>query len=351
MSVCEQEDAEEFEVLSKSGRARRASKQTAQAALAENELDEELFDGAFEEEDYDLLCALKAKLKLVVEEMDFRQKVELKFDRETQRWGYTNRYKDAQTPLEVKLSFKAGKKKVMETQSVVQQKWKKWDLVGQKFDTLQTLAAYLFRIEKELRGLIDGQWLTPNGRTNWTELVKGASDVNDISLAVVQLEAALKSIAVAPTWFTSEEASVNKKKGRGRKKTSEKEEKKQAEYDWEEMKKAGILDDTSGMEMEEDKEEEDQENIQYCWIGGSRAVPFDIALSAQSIRNAILSGGELPMHHFVYTGKNSTHIYLRCMYAPRENTCIVNQEEGGGRVVYRRFNLQPSQNENLNLKA
>ena len=62
----------------------------------------------------------------------------------------TNRYKDAQTPLEVKLSFKKDSKKKVDTQAAVQQKWKKWDM-GQR-DAMQTLATYLFRIEKELRG-------------------------------------------------------------------------------------------------------------------------------------------------------------------------------------------------------
>ena len=36
------------------------------------------------------------------------------------------------------------------------QKWRKWDL--QQDNPLHILASYLFRIEKELRGLVDGQW-------------------------------------------------------------------------------------------------------------------------------------------------------------------------------------------------
>ena len=117
------------------------------------------------------------------------------------------------------------------------------------------MAAYLFRIEKELRGFIDGPWLTSSGRTNWSELVKGASDVNDISLAAVQLEAALKSIALDKTWFTAEEAAVKRRGRRGRpKKLSEKVEKKAVEYDWEEMRKAEIIEDTTiGGEEENDE--------------------------------------------------------------------------------------------------
>lgn len=219
----------------------------------------------------------------------------------------TNRYKDAQTPLEVKLSFKKDSKKKVDTQAAVQQKWKKWDM-GQR-DAMQTLATYLFRIEKELRGLLDGQWLTPSGRTNWTELVKGASDVHDISLAVLQLEAALKSIVLAPTWFVTEEASAKRGKGRGRKKNSEKAERKKEDYDWEEMKKAGILEDTS-MCVDDNKDEYKQEDFAFCWIGGNRVAPCEIALSAQSIRNVVLTAGELQLQHFVYT----VH-YIACIHA------------------------------------
>ena len=158
----------------------------------------------------------------------------------------------------------------------------------QQGQTLQTLAAYLFRIEKELRGLVDGPWLTPSGRTNWTELVKGASDVNDVSLAAVQLEAALNSIALEKTWFTAEEAAVKRRGKKGRpKKVSEKEEKKAVEYDWEEMRKAEIIEDTT-IGGEEEEEEEEKEPL--CWIGGNRPVPGGFSLSTRSLSAAVLAG-------------------------------------------------------------
>lgn len=281
-----------------------------------------------------------------------------RYDRVAREYGsYVNKYRDAQSPLEVKLSFsreKPGRKraevqpvqvprfslaqasafshaprlhacafafardlcqvcasspsrvlranprvlqrKLMNQPGMLeckltwcgwQQKWKKWDL--QQSQTLQTLAAYLFRIEKELRGLIDGPWLTSSGRTNWSELVKGASDVNDISLAAVQLEAALKSVALDKTWFTAEEAAVKRRGRRGRpKKLSEKVEKKAVEYDWEEMRKAEIIEDTT-IGGEEEEDEDDKEPV--CWVGGNRVVPCELySLSTRSLRCAILTG-------------------------------------------------------------
>jgi hypothetical protein len=148
----------------------------------------------------------------------------------------------------------------------------------------------LFRIEKELRGLIDGQWLTPSGRTNWTELVKGAEDVHDMALAAVQLEAALKSLVLDKSWFNSEEAAVKRRGKRGRpKKLSDKDDKKAAvEYDWAEMKEAGILEDMTIGAGEDDEADEDKEPV--CWVGGHRVVPCSLRLSSQTIRNAVLSG-------------------------------------------------------------
>ena len=160
------------------------------------------------------MSALKLKLKLIQEEMEFRQKVESKFDSQ-----YYNRYKEGQSAMEVKLLWKKKKE-----DNSSEQKWKKWDL--HQRDPLQAISSYLFRIERELRGLIDGQWLTPSGRTNWTELVKNANDVSDLSIAAVELETALKSVAMNLTWYTSQEASAKKKKRPGRRKKSEVEEKK-----------------------------------------------------------------------------------------------------------------------------
>jgi len=76
-------------------------------------------------QDYDLLSALKLKLKLVIAEVGFRRKVEDKvaaeyeriarYDRVSREYGsYINKYKDAQSPLEVKLTFardKPGRKR------------------------------------------------------------------------------------------------------------------------------------------------------------------------------------------------------------------------------------------------
>ena len=238
------------------------------------------------------MSALKLKLKLIQEEMEFRQKVESKFDSQ-----YYNRYKEGQSAMEVKLLWKKKKE-----DNSSEQKWKKWDL--HQRDPLQAISSYLFRIERELRGLIDGQWLTPSGRTNWTELVKNANDVSDLSIAAVELETALKSVAMNPTWYTSQEASAKKKKRPGRRKKSEVEEKK-PEYDLKEMKLAGLYEDPS-IYAEEDKEEEEEARVEYCWISGNRAAPCSISLSTRSIRNCVLSAGELEMQSFVYTGEHAS---------------------------------------------
>jgi hypothetical protein len=87
----EEEEEDDGGKASKSGRGKRASKLAAETSMLGE--DEEEFDEGFEEEDYDLLSALKLKIKLVYHEMEFRQKVEVKFARETERWGYTNRSK------------------------------------------------------------------------------------------------------------------------------------------------------------------------------------------------------------------------------------------------------------------
>ena len=71
------------------------------------------------------VSTIKLKLKLIVAEVEFRRKVEDKaageyeriarYDRVAREYGsYANKYRDAQSPLEVKMSFsrdKPGRKK------------------------------------------------------------------------------------------------------------------------------------------------------------------------------------------------------------------------------------------------
>ena len=116
---------------------------------------------------------------------------------------------------------------------------------------------------------------------------------------MLQLEASLKPIVLQESWFTAEEAALKKrgKRGGGRKKKGE-EDTKSTEFDWDEMRKAGIVEDTSiGADVEE---EENEEDFRFCWVSGNRAVPCDLNLSWQSTRNLVMTGGELQMQHFIY---------------------------------------------------
>ena len=109
---------------------------------------------------------------------------------------------------------------------------------------------------------------------------------------MLQLEASLKPIVLQESWFTAEEAALKKrgKRGGGRKKKGE-EDTKSTEFDWDEMRKAGIVEDTSiGADVEE---EENEEDFRFCWVSGNRAVPCDLNLSWQSTRNLVMTGGEL----------------------------------------------------------
>ena len=112
----------------------------------------------------------------------------------------------------------------------------------------------------------------------------------------VQLEASLKPIVMVESWYTAEETAVKKRGKRGRKKKEE--EKKSTEYDWEEMRRSGIIEDTTiGMD---EREEDDEVEDKIFWVGGNRAVTCDMKLSMQSTRNAVMAAGELQLQHFIY---------------------------------------------------
>ena len=112
----------------------------------------------------------------------------------------------------------------------------------------------------------------------------------------MQLEASLKPIVMVESWYTAEETAVKKRGKRGRKKKEE--EKKSTEYDWEEMRRSGIIEDTTiGMD---EREEDDEVEDKIFWVGGNRAVTCDMKLSMQSTRNAVMAAGELQLQHFIY---------------------------------------------------